>query len=241
MSDASAIYLSRLVFNPRARDVQRGIENCHLLHQTIMRGFPTVASDAPRKELAVLYRPELDPRSGAFITLVQSAVEPDWSHLHNGRQPAVAVIQAEPAVKRVDPALRRIAAGDRLRFRLRANPTKRLAVLDPSGGLAKRPDGRTKLGPRVSIIREDAQLAWLARKAETAGFRVDAAQARPDRFGGDRQTGRKREGATITLDAVVFDGELTVTDAGLFRQALVNGIGSGKAFGFGLLSVAPAS
>ena len=36
----------------------------------------------------------------------------------------------------------------------------------------------------------------------------------------------------------MFDGRLVVTDAALFRQTLVQGIGSGKAFGFGLLSVA---
>jgi CRISPR system Cascade subunit CasE len=40
---------------------------------------------------------------------------------------------------------------------------------------------------------------------------------------------------------VVFEGRLRVTDAEAFRRALAAGIGSGKAFGFGLLSVAPAA
>ena len=38
---------------------------------------------------------------------------------------------------------------------------------------------------------------------------------------------------------VVFDGHLRVTDERAFKAALANGIGSGKAYGFGLMSIAP--
>lgn len=44
----------------------------------------------------------------------------------------------------------------------------------------------------------------------------------------------------LTFGAVLFEGVLRVTDAAAFRAALERGIGSGKAYGFGLLSVAPA-
>jgi CRISPR system Cascade subunit CasE len=37
---------------------------------------------------------------------------------------------------------------------------------------------------------------------------------------------------------VDFDGVLRVTDPALFTQSLAAGIGAGKAWGFGLLSVA---
>ena len=53
----------------------------------------------------------------------------------------------------------------------------------------------------------------------------------------DRVTGR-RDGQRLSFGSVVFDGRLEVTDADSFREVLANGIGSGKAFGFGLLSVA---
>jgi CRISPR system Cascade subunit CasE len=58
-----------------------------------------------------------------------------------------------------------------------------------------------------------------------------------------KQTGRKRGpagGHSTTHFAVVFDGLLRVTDTDALLQTLVQGIGPGKAFGFGLLSVAPA-
>ena len=43
----------------------------------------------------------------------------------------------------------------------------------------------------------------------------------------------------MTHLAVRFDGLLRVTDAGDFRETLICGIGPGKAYGFGLLSIAP--
>ena len=57
---------------------------------------------------------------------------------------------------------------------------------------------------------------------------------RSDSSGVRPMTGR------MTFGDVVFEGRLVVTDVERFRQALADGIGSGKAFGFGLLSVAPA-
>jgi CRISPR system Cascade subunit CasE len=42
----------------------------------------------------------------------------------------------------------------------------------------------------------------------------------------------------MMIDSFLFEGELTVIDEIEFRRTLVAGIGSGKAFGFGLLSVA---
>jgi CRISPR system Cascade subunit CasE len=90
----------------------------------------------------------------------------------------------------------------------------------------------------------------LERKADAAGFKlrrvrssagsVPAVDVRPEanqlgwRYSDD---GRKR----LQFGAVLFEGELSVSDAARFRQALASGIGSGKAYGFGLLSIAPVS
>lgn len=56
----------------------------------------------------------------------------------------------------------------------------------------------------------------------------------PKVHGGRRGTGQ------LTFGAVLFEGRLRVTDADLFRAALASGIGPAKAYGFGLLSIAPA-
>ena len=235
MTEHPPIFLSQLILDPRSVEVQRCIADCHRLHQFLMRGFPAVMSDNPRDALEVLFRPELDLRTGAITALVQSIVEPDWGLLASGPSAPIA----RSSVKPIDQVLAAITAGDRLRFRLRANPTKRLAHFEPDGSLARRPDGRNKPGPRVPLITEEDQLAWLERKLDAAGGALRQATARPDRFGGRRQTGRKPGIGTITLDAVVYEGVLTVADPERFRDALVTGVGPGKAYGFGLLSIGP--
>lgn len=48
-----------------------------------------------------------------------------------------------------------------------------------------------------------------------------------------------RNERAISLYAVRFEGILTVTDPDTFRTTVATGIGSAKAFGFGLLSLAP--
>ena len=53
----------------------------------------------------------------------------------------------------------------------------------------------------------------------------------------DKSDGRVH---SISCRAVLFDGLLEVTDADAFRNTLAAGVGPGKGFGFGLLSVAPA-
>jgi CRISPR system Cascade subunit CasE len=53
-----------------------------------------------------------------------------------------------------------------------------------------------------------------------------------------RQSGRKDE-RRITISGALFDGRLVVNDADRLRHAVGQGIGPGKAFGFGLLSLGP--
>ena len=48
----------------------------------------------------------------------------------------------------------------------------------------------------------------------------------------------KRGGRVLTFKGAIFEGRLEIVDADRFRTALRNGIGPGKAFGFGLLSIA---
>ena len=57
------------------------------------------------------------------------------------------------------------------------------------------------------------------------------------RVGPEPNRGPRR---SLTFTAVTFEGLLRVTDIQAFREALKCGIGSGKAYGFGLLSIAPA-
>ncbi len=234
-------YLSRLLLDPRSRAVMHDLADCHSMHRTLLSAFPQAPSEAgtgARDYFGILYRLEPDRRSGVGV-IVQSSVRPDWSRLPDGY---LLDSEENPVCKRVDEAYGKLRNGTILRFRLRANPTKRVWNTGEPG------HERWK-GKRVELQREEDQLAWLCRKGTLAGFELISYEARHDGVldvqaaPGPKTYGRKgaggMDGRRLTFGSVLFDGRLRVTDAERFRKALVEGIGSGKAYGFGLLSVAP--
>lgn len=214
------MYLSQLILNPRSRQVQSELARPYELHRTLMRAFP---DDVPREKASLLYRLETHPRTGALSLLAQSALQPDWSPLQNGKN----YLLAPPDIKSLDLHL---PAGRVLRFRLVANPT-----------VKKKREGK-KHSNRVPLVREEQQIAWLKQKGELYGFRpleVRASQAQKRKFwkSKPRLDDKTRP---LTLFTVQFDGLLQITEAEKFAQALQSGIGPAKAFGCGLLSLASA-
>jgi CRISPR system Cascade subunit CasE len=92
---------------------------------------------------------------------------------------------------------------------------------------------------RIGLYEEHQQIEWLERKGREAGFRVGTLTVIPE--GKVRDTIR-RNGSVVEIQflSTQFEGVLQVLDPDRLRCALAQGIGSAKAFGFGLLSVAPA-
>lgn len=233
-------YLSRLLLDPLHQKVQRDLANCHDLHRTILSAFPDAGRgiDGARAEYGILYRVEAEASCHLPRVLVQSKGAPIWEGLPVGYLACTHDSPANPATRTLDGQFAAIEAGGTLRFRLRANPTKRLLHdVDTAG---PRQHGR-----RVDLRKEEEQIDWLARKGSVAGFDllyVNTDPGVPDVLTtpGPKQHGWRRLTGSLTFGSVLFEGELRVTNAGIFRETLRNGIGSGKAYGFGLLSVAPA-
>lgn len=232
-------YLSRLIIDLRRRDVQRDLADCQRLHVRLMGAFP--AADSPtnaREQFGVLFRPEPLGNLPMLRVLVQSQQEPNWATLPDGYLAASPDTRGNPAVRTLDDEYTRIEAGMRLRFRLRANPTKRIS------DRSTRVEDAQMRGKRVELRREADQLAWLERKGTDFGFRlvrveVNSSEDIPNVRIGERPLQRGRDGKhALRFGVAVFDGLLDVTDASAFVQGLEAGIGSGKAYGFGLLSIA---
>lgn len=231
--------LSRLILNPRAREVIRDVADCQQMHRTILSAFPQ-ASGPARAEFGILFRIDY-PRDGTPILLVQSRERPDWSKL----PPFYVAKPLEPGdVKDISEAYASIQAGSKLRFRLRANPTRRI---DTKSG----PDGKRRNGKRVELRTEAQQLDWLRRKGADHGFEVlsvGTSKGVPNvrindegKSHGYRINRTARDKSPLTFASVLFDGVLRVTDPEAFRLALEQGFGPAKAYGFGMLSVAPAT
>ena len=120
-----------------------------------------------------------------------------------------------------DVSGRRFFTGQMLRFRLVANPTKKI-----------RDANNPNRAIRVPHVGEDHRIAWLQRKLDGAAKLVEAATVpeRPWYFA--------KKGMHGKIQAVTYTGILEVRDAIGFENLLKNGIGPAKGLGCGLMLVA---
>lgn len=224
------MYLTKLVVNSRSREFQRDHADIRQMHRTVMSGFPDFDTEEPaRKAASVLWR--LDPSGATFVLYVQSAQAPNFYQL-----PAGYLLQT-PQSRSLAPVLDAVAAGRAFAFRLQANPTR--SVLPADSGDSKRTRGR------VHAIRErEEQVRWLQRRGERHGFEIAVVgNSQPDVMVTQRQmlTGSQpgSGGRKIRVLPVRFDGHLMVKDPELFTAAVRDGVGRGKAYGCGMISLAP--
>jgi CRISPR system Cascade subunit CasE len=182
------------------------------------------------------------------MILLQSQVLPDWDYaFHNARM----FLAAAPKIREYNPTFR---TGEEFRFRIRINLSKRSCqhpkTLDKTDA-AGRPQTR---GKRVALTWEEGQRPdqaireWFARKGAQKGFELRGCDLlHLGWVGGHRpRNERSREtqaeggnpASQMKFRAALLEGMLTVIDAPWFAQAVASGIGSAKAFGFGLLSLA---
>lgn len=89
---------------------------------------------------------------------------------------------------------------------------------------------------KVPVTGRDALRAWFTRRQESWGFTSHADELEIFNLG--VQIIRKKE-RDITHNMAEFRGVLEVVDHERFSNSFTNGIGRGKAFGFGLLQLRP--
>lgn len=203
------MFLSRLILNANHPQAQSERDHPYELHRTLCRAFEQPS------EARILFRADMD-RPGEVHVIVQSLSAPQWATLETKTGYVIRV--DEP--KRIE--LAGLKTGQSLKFRLRCRPSKRVGET-----------GSTDEGKRKSLKDKDEILGWLHRKAEENGFEV--ADVGFDRvYWHESREGKQEK----PLGAVQFDGVLVVTDSDKLREAVRNGIGPQKAYGFGLLSLA---
>jgi len=222
------MFLHRIHLDPRCREVRRDLSDPYQLHSTLCRAFSGPERKCPEGEFLWRLEPETDPVGYPRI-LVQSRTIPDWTGI--GVQGWLA--KADPAIDLKDRLkLDSLKAGQRFRFRLRANPCV------------------TRNGKRLGLLRLEEQEAWAARKGLQHGFSLqklipfdlsESLQGRVDvRISQEQMLrGNQHSGNAVRIFSVLYDGILTVTEPDKFTDALETGIGHGKIMGLGLLSVAP--
>lgn len=199
----------------------------------------------------------IDPQSGGRVVIVvQSAVKPNWDYaFQNASHLLRDFLVAPPHPVEFDPSY---GEGQPLRFRIRVNLSKKIKSGATGVDLTTKREGVDRHGrpkaqsKRVALTwdkgqdRDNVIREWFSKKAMDHGFKVHTVRALhvgwgagidPDRKAADHDAAPG--GRSMKFRSALLEGTLTVEDADKFREAIAHGIGPGKAFGFGLLSVAP--
>lgn len=210
-------YLSRVILNPQRRAGRPMLGSPQILHAAILAAFPGSLSD--RSDERVLWR--LDPAPGAAHLFVVSPEEPDFTHLiEQAGWPTLPTWKTRP----YQPLLDTLVEGQSWGFRLTANPTR------------SRPAKEGERSQRHGHVTAAQQQQWLLSRAADAGFKVpgDGVVVR------EREVRQFRRGdGRVTLARASFEGQLVVRDVDALRRVLVRGLGPAKAYGCGLLTLAP--
>jgi CRISPR system Cascade subunit CasE len=234
-------YLSRIWLNPLRTGTQRLFTSPQAMHAAVLGGLPL----QPVAE-RVLWRLELgQPHRGELLVLTRS--RPSWEHLvEQAGWPGAEEPQA--AVRSCQPLLDRLTTGQEYAFRLRANPVS--STRNPASPSVAQKDHLASSdrprGVRVAHRTAAHQLAWLVDRMESWGFTVPTTRA------GDPQVqlaGRERviftkgrDGGArtrVVLQTATYEGRLRVCDTERARTSLLDGVGRGRAYGCGLLTLAP--
>ncbi len=207
-------YLTQLTLD-FAVAARLGLRDNYDWHQAVWKAFP--GRDGHLRDFLT----RLDHRREGFRLLIVSPsepVRPDWC-------PSDAESWKSKPIP-TDYFTRR-----RYAFQLCANPTKKVAKEGLGGSM-------TKNGRRVPLRTREELVGWIRRKGEQGGFLVDEDTLRT--FSRGRGYFDK-DGKRGLHSAVEYQGLLSVSDPAKFHETFTRGIGSAKAFGFGLLVIAPAS
>lgn len=223
-------WFSRVMLNPQRRGARKLMGSPQAMHAAVMAAFAPGALENSSTDGRVLWR--LDSRHPEHTLYVVSPEEPDLQHV---------VEQAGWATSPADLAdysrfLDQLRRGQEWRFRLRANPVRSVKA---EGGR------RGKVLPHVTPVQ---QLEWLKERSSSLGFELvgGTVGGEDEAFDvavtgrGDRRFQRRSEGGPaniVTLRQAQFEGTLAVTDPESLRRALVHGIGRGKAYGCGMLTL----
>ncbi|MFE4366921.1 type I-E CRISPR-associated protein Cas6/Cse3/CasE [Streptomyces sp. NPDC056835] len=252
------MYLTRFRVNTARPGARRLLSSPQSLHAAVMASFPALlptstSTGGPR----VLWRLDHNARAEVFLYMVSPGT-PDLTHLvEQAGWPAAAASADTPGwqSRPYAPFLDRLTTGGIWEFRLTANPvhhirrkdgepTKRTAHLTPvhQKGWLLDPVRQQRAGFRVVEKPQDKRLlpgGTTDKKYEHHGDRYELT-VRDERALSFAKSREDRSPAhRVKVVTVTFDGRLEVTDADALRRTLAQGLGRAKAYGCGLMTLAP--
>jgi CRISPR system Cascade subunit CasE len=246
-------YLSRIRINPLRQQSRELLSNPQAMHSHVCAAIPATP-DTQR----LLWRLDTDnPHRPQLIALTRS--KPDWTHLVEAAGWPAADDGGHCDIADYTPLLAQLAIGREFTFRLTANPVQNMPRPPRNGDTASTEDPKTR--QRRSSVRTGHrtyahQLNWLLKRTAGYGFQIPDARTDPGLpilpldestpapdvriIHRDRVSFNKKNRRQVVLHVATFQGRLQITDTDLLARALLNGVGPAKAYGCGLLTLAPS-
>jgi CRISPR system Cascade subunit CasE len=203
------MYLTRIRLNTQKKQTIKLLSSQQVVHATIESCFNEI--EKTRK----LWR--LDYFQGKPCILLLSHTKPEL-------EPFLSQFGYEKEPKEIrdyQKVLDLIANRQQFKFRLTANPVY---------SVKKEGEKRGQIMPHITIEQQEK---WLSEKSEKYGFKIiqdEIVERDRKRF--------MRNHRAVMFSMVTFEGILEISDEGVFKQTLVDGIGREKAYGCGLLTLA---
>lgn len=210
------MYLSRVKIDRNNRRKMKSLSHLGAYHGWVEESFPKEI--ATEKRSRKLWR--IDRLQEEDYLLLLSEDLPDQEKLEK------YAIAGSFETKEYNTVLNSIKPDGIYFFRLTANPV--ISVKDK---------GKTSQRGRViPLVTVEQQRKYLMDRAQNNGFLLEE-----NNFGITSRGFKllRRKNKNIKIVEATYQGILTVDNPTVFRKTLISGIGSKKAYGFGLLTVIP--
>lgn len=209
-------------------DVLKYLNDQELLHKALTR-----TASSSRKDSNILYRLEYDYTRNNVWLYVQSDREGGRILSENGDE--LFRMVGNPVC--LDGKFSSLKNGSLVSFQLRCSPHKHPRKAEKDTGTDKNGDLRR---PKKYIKTHEDRKKWLDRKGLTGGFSIvsykELQKVGVDFYHNNFDTAHRRG----HKDGYDISGIMLIEDAEQFRRTMCEGIGSGKAYGFGMLLVKKA-
>lgn len=230
-------WLTKIVPDLRSRRARSSFGSAGELHRLVIglaaHSLGEEQVESPRRQAGLLFR--LEESQGAPVLLVQSADALNADALGAGFGSMVE--------RDLTPFLEGLEKGAEVRYRIAAAPSKRLGKSEHNaerlGDRAEQLSELAQPGKRTytrPLFGEQAE-EWWRERAERHGLDLSDVASTGAVPALDRGRSGKRG---VRIHVTRFDGHAVVRDPDALREAVRNGIGRSKAFGCGMLSLAPA-